>query len=194
MTSSTIATWAEPVRWTAADLLRLSDAGFRFELVKGELVRMAPTGGSHGLRTGRLHTALGAYVDAHGLGEVAAAETGFDLTQPGDAAQTVLAPDTAFVRSENVPLLDVEGYPHMVPDLVVETASPSQSRDGLAGKARAWLQAGVRLVWVVWPKQRVVDVWLPGNEQPHATLGVDGTLDGGDVVPQFSYPVAALFR
>ena len=100
MTSSTIATWAEPVRWTADDLLRLSDAGFRFELVQGELVRMAPTGGSHGLRTGRLHTALGAYVDAHGLGEVAAAETGFDLTQPGDAAQTVLAPDIAFVRSE----------------------------------------------------------------------------------------------
>ena len=92
MTSSTIAPWAEPVRWTADDLLRLSDARFRFELVQGELVRMAPTGGSHGLRTGRLHTALGAYVDAHGLGEVAAAETGFDLTQPGDAAQTVLAP------------------------------------------------------------------------------------------------------
>jgi hypothetical protein len=49
-------------------------------------------------------------------------------------------------------------------------------------------------VWVVWPKQRIVDVWLPGDEQPHATLGVDGALDGGDVVPLFSYPVAALFR
>jgi hypothetical protein len=52
----------------------------------------------------------------------------------------------------------------------------------------------VRLVWVVWPKQRIVDVWLPGNEQPQATLGVDGTLDGGEVVLGFSYPVAALFR
>jgi hypothetical protein len=31
-------------------------------------------------------------------------------------------------------------------------------------KTRAWLQAGVRLVWVVWLKQRVVDVWLPGTE------------------------------
>jgi Uma2 family endonuclease len=194
MTSSTIATWAEPVRWTADDLLRLSDAGFHFELVQGELVRMAPTGGSHGLRTGRLHGVLSAYVGTNGLGEIAAAETGFDLTQPGDAAQTVLAPDIAFVRSENVPLLDVEGYPRVVPDLVVETASPNPSRDGLAGKARAWLQTGVRLVWVVWPKQRVVDVWLPGNERPHATLDVDGTLDGGEVVPGFRYPVAALFR
>jgi Uma2 family endonuclease len=82
----------------------------------------------------------------------------------------------------------------VVSDLVVETASPNQSRDGLAGKARAWLQAGVRLVWVVWPKQRVVDVWLAGNERTHATLGVDGTIDGGEVVPGFSYPVAALFR
>ena len=106
----------------------------------------------------------------------------------------VLAPDIAFVRSENVPLLDVEDYPRVVPDLVVETASLSQSREDLAGKARAWLQAGVRLVWVVWPRQRVVDVWLPGDEQPHATLGVDGTLDGREVVPGFSYPVAALFR
>src|SRR5918911_4371593 len=151
--------------------------------------RVITTSGVHCTHILILHA-----TSAHGLGEVAAAETGFDLTQPGDAAQTVLAPDIAVVRSENVPLLDVEGYPRVVPDLVVETASPNQSRDGLAGKARAWLQAGVRLVWVVWPKQRVVDVWLPGNERPHATLGVDGTLDGGDVVPRFSYPVAALFR
>ena len=95
MTSSTIATWAEPMRWTADDLLRLSDVGFRFELVKGELVRMAPTGGSLGLRTGRLHGVLSGYVGTRGLGEVAASETGFDLTQPGDAAQTIEAPTLA---------------------------------------------------------------------------------------------------
>src|SRR5918911_23808 len=109
--------------------------------------RVITTSGVHCTHILILHA-----TSAHGLGEVAAAETGFDLTQPGDAAQTVLAADTAFVRSENVPLLDVEGYPRVVPDLVVETASPSQSREGLAGKARAW-------------------------------LGVDGTLDGGEVVP-----------
>lgn len=193
MASPTTATWAEPVHWTADDLLRLSNEGWRFELVQGELVRMAPTGGWHGLRTGRLHGALAAFVRAHGLGEVAAAETGFDLTQPGDAGQTVLAPDVAFVRAENVPLLDVEEYPRVVPDLVAETASPSQSREGLSDKARAWLKAGVRLVWVIWPKRHIVDVWQPGASSP-VTLDIDATLDGGDVLPRFSYALADLFR
>lgn len=188
------ATWAEPVHWTAGDLLRLSDAGWRFELVQGELVQMSPTGGAHGLRTGRLHGILRAYAEAHDLGEVVAAETGFDLTRPGDAGQTVLAPDIALVRPANVPLLNVEGYPQLVPDLVVETASPSQTRDGLADKARAWLAAGVRLVWVIWPKQRTVDVWLPDGDGSHATLDVNATLDGGEVLPGFRYALADLFR
>lgn len=63
----------------------------------------------------------------------------------------------------------------------------------MGAKARRYLDVGTRLVWVVWPRHRWVDVWHPGNKKPAATLGMEDLLDGEDVVPGFIYPVADLF-
>lgn len=176
--------------WTAADLAALpADPEYRYELVEGQLVKMSPTGGTHGRRTYDLGAALGVYAVQHGLGVVLGAETGFNLTRPGERRETVLAPDVAFVRAENAPLTETDDFPHLAPDLVGEVASPSDSRRRMAAKARRWLDRGARLVWVVWPRRREIDVWLPGVAQPHVLTASD-TLDGADVVPGFSIPVA----
>lgn len=80
------------------------------------------------------------------------------------------------------------------PDLAVEVSSADQQPDDLAAKARTYLDGGTRLVWVVWPDLRQIDIWRAGRSVgPAATLGVDDTLDGDDVLPGFSYPVAAVF-
>src|SRR5436190_1452632 len=57
----------------------------------------------------------------------------------------------------------VPGYAHVVPDLVVETASPTQSRQEMDGKAQQWLERGVPVVWVVWPARHQVDEWGQGD-------------------------------
>ena len=62
----------------------------------------------------------------------------------------------------------------------------------MAAKAKLYLSPGTRLVWVVWPRYERVDVWHPGDEKPLA-LGVEDMLDGEDVVPGFTYPIARLF-
>ena len=80
----------------------------------------------------------------------------------------------------------------VVPDLVVETASPTQSRQEMDGKAQQWLERGVPLVWVVWPARHEVDEWRQGDTSPR-TLGTDDTLDGHEVVPGFRLPLADLF-
>jgi hypothetical protein len=49
------------------------------------------------------------------------------------------------------------------------------------------------LVWVIWPRRQQVDVWHPGARRP-STRGEGDLLDGEDVVPGFSYPVADLFK
>ncbi|HEX6121639.1 MAG TPA: Uma2 family endonuclease, partial [Ktedonobacterales bacterium] len=173
MAQDTLAPWAErvpdaPPMMTAAQLAAMPDDARGYELVDGRLVKMPPAGGWHGSSSGRLTIALGAYVDEHDLGVVLAAETGFLVSQPG-APDTVLAPDVAFVRAERVPTPgspEYEGFWPLAPDLVIEVASPSQSAPELAAKARRWLDAGVRLVWIVWPKARRVDVWLPGGDAP----------------------------
>lgn len=176
--------------WTAADLLALpDDLEHRFELLAGRLVRMSPTSGAHGRRTHDLGAAVGTYALQHNLGVVLGAETGFNLTRPGERRETVLAPDVAFVRAENAPLTETDGFPHLAPDLVAEIASSSDSRQRMAIKARRWRERGVRLVWVVWPRRREIDVWQPGVPEPQ-TLTAAEMLDGGAVVPGFSIPVA----
>ena len=79
----------------------------------------------------------------------------------------------------------------MVPDLVVEVVSPNDTRREVAAKARIWLRYDVRLVWVVLPQTRSVDVYRPGHAVE--TLSDQDTLDGLDVLPGFTCPVSAVF-
>lgn len=60
---------------TAEDLFALPDDDHRYELVKGELIRLAPTGGEHGVLTVRVASVLHASVQANDLGLVSGAET-----------------------------------------------------------------------------------------------------------------------
>jgi Uma2 family endonuclease len=175
--------------YTAEDLMRLSSEGKRCELVKGELVEMAPTGGRHGRVSSRIDRRLGNFVEQHGLGEVFAAETGFRLARNPD---TVRAPDVAFVARERLPSPDLPtGYPELAPDLVVEVLSPSDTAVQVQAKVEDWLRAGVRLAWVVYPDTRSVVVYRSLSEV--VVLGEEDNLQGDPVLPGFSCPVADIF-
>lgn len=199
MKRTTLAPWAAPAPgarfpMSADDLLLLPSDGWRYELVEGRLVRMPPPGGGHGYITLEIAATLRAFVKTHKLGAVLSSETGFLLSQPGQS-DTMLAPDVSFVRAEHVPAQDSpewSGYWRVAPDLVAEVVSPSQFRPEMAEKARLWLESGARLVWIVWPRDRQVDVWLPSHDEPVATLAVSDQLDGRDVLPGFTYPLADL--
>lgn len=181
---------------TAEDLARLPDDGWKYELVEGKFVKMPPTGGGHGSIASRLHVGLGAYVEAHNLGECTLSQAGYKLSQPGQR-DTVLAPDLAFVQTDRLPQPGTPAWDEfwqLAPDLAVEVVSPSESRPKMQARARQWLAAGVQLVWLIWPKAKQVEVWRPGSDKPVQTLGVHDALDGLDVVPGFTYPIARLFR
>lgn len=201
MAQETLAPWAELVpdaaSMTVDQLLGLSDdSRWRYELVEGRLVRMAASGGEAAVIATELLTALNVYVRARGLGRVTGADGTYDLTQPGDTKETGLVPDVAFVRAKRVPPRTSSDYAkawRLAPDLVAEIVSPTQFRLEMASKARRYLAAGVRLVWIVWPTYQQVDVWRPGVDQPVATLNADDALDGLDVIPGFAYPLANLF-
>ncbi|HEY7356971.1 MAG TPA: Uma2 family endonuclease [Ktedonobacterales bacterium] len=181
---------------TAEDLARLPDDVGKYELVEGRLVKMPPTGGGHDSIASRLHIALGAFVEAHNLGECTLSQAGYKLSQPGKQ-DTVLAPDLAFVRADRLPQPGTAAWDEfwqLAPDLVVEVVSPSESRPKMEARARQWLDAGAGLVWLIWPKAKQVEVWRPGSNKPTQTLSASDTLDGLDVVPGFSHPIARLFR
>jgi Uma2 family endonuclease len=194
MATDTTAPWAEPVLATIDDLLARDDDGWSYELVEGRLVRMLPTSFEHGELEATLAAELRRFVREHGLGRVSSREPGFHVSRPGEP-DTVLAPDVAFVASDRMAGVK-EGsasFPHLAPDLVVEIASPSQGRRELSAKAQMWLSVGVRLVWIVWPRTRQVDVWMVGTPGLATTLQETDQLDGGEVLPAFAYPVSELF-
>jgi Uma2 family endonuclease len=175
---------------TAEDLYDLPDDGRRYELVERELRTMPPPGFERGYLTSNITRPLAAFVKEHGLGWVVAGDPGFVVARGPD---TVPAPDVAFVRADRLP--DPEHrkrFAELAPDFVVEVVSPSDRPGDVTEKALRWVEAGVRLTWIVHPDERMVAVYEPGAVIP--LVHEDGELDGGDVLPGFRLAVADLFR
>ena len=174
---------------TAAELMQLPEDGNRYELVRGELVAMAPAGFLHGVIVDRIGRRIGDYVEQHSLGVSTAAETGFQIARDAD---TVRAPDYAFVSHERLAGHTLAtGYAEVIPDLVVEVISPRDRQRDVHAKIAMWLDSGVRLVWVVDPASRTV----AAHHEHHivATYGAADTLSGEPVLPGFSCPIADIF-
>src|SRR5579872_255762 len=188
MKQDTLAPWAEPVPdapcpMTTDEMLALPDDGWMYELVEGRLVRMPSSGFGASTIAINLAAALHAFVKPRKLGRLTGQDGTYNLTQPGDAYETALVPDVAFVRMDRLPARtspEFEKVPKLAPDLVAEVVSPSQYRPEMAAKAKRYLEAGVRLVWIIWPKYQQVDVWQSGAEEPVATLKLGDALDGLD--------------
>ena len=168
---------------------RLSARGKRSELVRGDLVVMAPAGGRHGRVAHKIELFIGTHVLERNLGRVFAAETGFLLRCNPD---TVRAPDVAFVSGERLGPEDTPaGFLETAPDLVVEVVSPGDSADAVRDKIRNWLEVGTRLVWVLYPEPRSVVVHRRGHTAEK--LSEEDILDGAPVLEDFAVRVRELF-
>lgn len=158
-----------------------------WELVDGEMRELSPTAGDSGWISAVIISLLTIHVRASGLGWVFSNETGFVLF---DDRQTVRAPDAAVVLRDRL-AKPPRSFVAMAPDLAVEVLSPSDRMADAMSKVAMYLQAGVRLVWLVDPPSQTVTVFRL-DELP-TKLGVGDTFDGGDVLPGFSVPVAEIF-
>jgi Uma2 family endonuclease len=165
-------------RATEDDLWNAPEDGRKYELVDGDLV-MSPAGLRHGRICARLLRVLGNFVHDGGLGDVFDSSTGFRL--PGG---NVRIPDVSFVSAAR----RVDPVPHdfgdLPPDLAVEVLSPPDRPRFVLDKVGEYLQAGVPLVWVIDPEAGRAAVHRSLTDVSH--MDVDGTLDGGDVLPGFS--------
>jgi Uma2 family endonuclease len=174
---------------TAEELWRRPDDGLRHELIRGELTTMAPAGSHHGIVALRIAAALFVHVNAKNLGVTFAAETGFKIASNPD---TVRAPDAAFVGQERFEQTGpTDRFWPGPPDLAVEVVSPSDSYAEVQDKVFDWLEAGTRMVVVADPRKRVVTVYR--SLADIKVLTERDHLDGGDVVPGWNLPVAAIF-
>ena len=101
------------------------------------------------------------------------------------------APDVAFISAEKQAELPYDDqYNPIPPDLVVEVISPSDNMRNLRIKISNYLAAGVT-VWLCDPVEPQVEVHHPAK--PVQIIGIDGELDGGDVLPGFKLRLSEIF-
>ncbi len=176
---------------TAEELLVIPRDDGRFELVEGELIELSPPPGiQHGFIAGKAFSVLDRFVTPRGLGIVLAAETGFQISSKPD---TVRAPDAAFVAASRLPKGGLPtGYLRLAPDIAVEVVSPSDTASYVQQKVCTWLEAGCRLVWILYPESRSMAVFRSMKDS--RILGPDDVLDAVPVLDGFSTSVSKLFE
>ncbi|MBI4674240.1 MAG: Uma2 family endonuclease [Chloroflexi bacterium] len=174
---------------TAEEFFEHAPQDKRSELVRGEMIEMAPASEEHGTIAGNIFAALHNFVRKNKLGKVYAAETGFILSHEPD---TVRAPDAAFVAATRLGArVRRGGFFEGAPDLVVEVASPSESAEDIQDKVIDYLSAGTRMVLYLHPRSKTITVYRSLDNIRVLTL--NDTLDGGDVLPGFRVTLEEIF-
>ncbi len=157
------------------------------ELYDGLLV-----GKAMGFLEGQLAMILGAlisnYLEKYPLGIVNGPDAALRLSP-----NQVRAPDVCFVEFARLPTTDLgeESIPSIVPNLVVEILSKSNRRGEMQRKLNDYFQAGVQLVWYIDPQKQSATLYTAVDS--HETIGPEGFLRGGSVLPGFEIKLADLF-
>jgi Uma2 family endonuclease len=171
---------------TAEEFAASHETDARSELIRGEIVEMCPPAYEHSIIAANVIELIGSYVRMHKLGRVLD-DSGYTIARDPD---TVLAPDAVFIQAGRLPDRRIV-FPDLAPDLVFEVVSPSDLAKAVNRKVHLYLTAGVRLVCVIWPETRVIELSSPDGKA--RTLREQDMLDFGDVIPGFQIKVAELF-
>jgi Uma2 family endonuclease len=168
-----------------------SDDELLYEIIDGQRVELPPMSILASRVASRLMGQLGHFLIGNPLGE-ALTETLVRLPLPVDRNRR---PDLAFVSAQRIaqapPQPGSDNAWDIVPELMVEVVSPHDLVDEIMERLDEYWAAGTKLVWVVYPTQRLVHVY----ESPRQVriLGAADELDGGGVLPGLRIAIAALF-
>ena len=175
---------------TIEDLWELPEKpGVRYELADGELIEVPGTSFIHGLIATLVLDLLRDFVRKQRLGLVVGDGVGYILS--GEPPRLRI-PDVSFVSRRRIPADGIpEGFWPGAPDLAVKIVSPNDRAENVHAKVGEYLDAGSRLVWVLWPRDRAVTAYQPGGRGQE--LGPESELAGEDVLPGFRVRVADLF-
>jgi Uma2 family endonuclease len=187
----TIMTAAAPV--TPDELLKLPDA-VNYELTDGKLVER-----HMGMESSRIGTRIvgifSRFSQLDSLGHLFGADASYKCF--GATGNDIKRSDVSFVRRGRFPGEVIpKGLCSIPPDLAVEVISPGDLAYEVEDKIDEYLKAGIPLIWVVYPPQRMVRIRRPRS----SPLGIETVLTdtdaitGEDVLPGFSCPVREFFQ
>jgi Uma2 family endonuclease len=157
------------------------------ELVDGTLVEK-PMGQYEARLGGVIFLFIEKYLETNNLGYCYPADAMLRIVP-----RRVRLPDVSFVSWSQLPTRELPAEPiaNLVPHLVVEVISESNTPRELKGKRDEYFQGGAKLVWEIYPKTQSARIYI--DPDTFQEIGPDGTLDGGDVLPGFLLPLSQLF-
>ena len=158
------------------------------ELIDGTIVRK-PMGFNESVWGLFIAQELGIFVKEHDLGFLSGSDS-LTRVAPGQVRE----PDVSFFRWERFPDEKVPQVPIVdrAPDLAIEVLSRGNTKKEIDRKRREFFAAGTRLMWIMNPRKKTVEVWT--DAETCRTLTEGDTLDGGDVLPGFSIPTHDWFE
>jgi len=156
----------------------------RLELIDGEIVEKLPTQ-LHAAIVSLLNFFIMLYLRENSIG-YALIEARYRL--PDDERNDRI-PDLSFIGKEKGTLVETGTAPYL-PDLAIEVQLPGQSDRFMTDKAAYYLAHGARMVWLVYPDRRLVEVLTPADRY---LLTESATINGGAVLPGFSLSVKDIF-
>lgn len=173
---------------TEADALALQTRSQRTcELIDGVLVEKT-VGYYESLLAMEIVFFLKLYLRDHDLGIVLGPD-GMLKILPGQ----IRAPDISFLRWERFAdrRLPAEPIPAVVPDLAIEVLSEGNTEHEMQRKLRDYFTAGVQLVWCIDARSRLARAYT--SEDRWREVGLEQSLEGGDVLPGFTMSLAEVF-
>jgi Uma2 family endonuclease len=161
-----------------------------YEVVNGQRVEKPPMSTLAGLIAFALAFHVQTFAAARKLGR-AGTELLFHL-DPGKNLQR--RPDAAFVSfarwAEDRPLPHTDPWP-VVPEIVAEVISPTNLAESVLDRVAEYFQAGVQLVWFVYPRHQQIYVYESPTRVRILTQADE--IDGGSVLSGFQLPLPTLF-
>ncbi|MDJ0583361.1 Uma2 family endonuclease [Crocosphaera sp.] len=148
----------------------------------GELIIMSPVGGESGNKEANLIADVIFWNRQTQLGFVFSSSTVFNLPNGGNRY-----PDVAWIKKERWESLTLEErqkFPPICPDFVIELRSPSDRLKPLQEKMQEYLDAGIRLGWLINSQDNNVEIYRPN--QSVEVLNLPVSLSGEDVLPNFN--------
>jgi Uma2 family endonuclease len=126
------------------------------------------------------------------LGKLFGTSAGFTLPDG-----SMRSPDAAWMSNEKYNALSKEEkqrFAHVVPEFVVELASPSDNLKLARGKMEMWRKNGVKLAWLIIPQQEKVIIYRINGTTDEVVGFAGHSLSGEDVLPGFSLRLEALIQ
>ncbi|MEC4803823.1 MAG: Uma2 family endonuclease [Jaaginema sp. PMC 1079.18] len=163
------------------NLCRANETWKLEKTAKGELILMSPVGGTSGYREADFIGLLWSWNRQINRGVVFSSSTIFRLPNGG-----ARSPDAAWVelsRWQNLTPEQQDRFPPICPDFAIELRSRTDDLLSIQEKMQEYLDAGLRLGWLVNPQQQQVEIYR--QNQAVETVNLPTTLQGEEVLPGF---------